>query len=141
MALSLNPNSLKSFKFPGYRLATRRFSSFHRFSIELRSTDCLGHSVTAICFFRHSSVALATDPPTTRVLAQFFGQTFIAPVPIHWPLNVAKLSCTLSNKIAQSIMLPPPCLQDGLQITVNGIRAATISRRVMITLTIKIVDD
>lgn len=97
LALSLNPNSLKSFRFPGYRLATRRFSSFHRFSIELRSTDCLGHSVTAICFFRHSFVALATGP-------------LIHPPPVFWLSFLAKPLQPLCPSIGLSMWQSCPVL-------------------------------
>ena len=47
-------------RFWGCRLATRSFSSLHRFSMGFRSGDWLGHSRTLICFFfSHSFVALA----------------------------------------------------------------------------------
>ena len=50
----------KYLKFRGCRLATRSFSSLHRFSMGFRSGDWLGHSRTLICFFlSHSFVALA----------------------------------------------------------------------------------
>ncbi len=50
----------KSLRFRGWRLATRTFSSLHRFSVGLRSGDWLGHSRTLMCFFlSHSFVALA----------------------------------------------------------------------------------
>ena len=50
----------KSLKLRGCRLATRSFSSLHRFSMGFRSGDWLGHSRTFICFFfSHSFVALA----------------------------------------------------------------------------------
>ncbi len=44
----------------GWRLATRTFSSLHRFSMGWRSGDWLDHSRTLMCFFlSHSFVALA----------------------------------------------------------------------------------
>ncbi len=50
----------KSLRFRGWRLATRTFSSLHRFSMGWRSGDCLGHSRTLMyCFLTHSFVALA----------------------------------------------------------------------------------
>ncbi len=50
----------KSLRFRGWRLATRTFSSLHRFSMGLRSGDYLGHSRTLMCFFlSHYFVALA----------------------------------------------------------------------------------
>ncbi len=50
----------KSLRFRGLRLATRTFSSLHRFSMGLRSGDWLGHSRTLMCFFlSHSFVTLA----------------------------------------------------------------------------------
>ena len=50
----------KSLRFWGCRLATRSFSSLHRFLMGFRSGDWLGHSRTLICFFlSHSFVALA----------------------------------------------------------------------------------
>ena len=50
----------KSLSYRGCRLATRSFTSLHRFSIGFRSGDWLGHSRTLICFFlSHSFVALA----------------------------------------------------------------------------------
>jgi len=53
-------SSPKSLMFRGWCLATRTFSSLHRFSMGLRSGDWLGHSRTLMCFFlSHSFVALA----------------------------------------------------------------------------------
>ncbi len=50
----------KSLRFRGWRLATRTFSSLHRFSMGLRSGDWLGHSRTLLCvFLSHSFFALA----------------------------------------------------------------------------------
>ena len=50
----------KSLSFRGCRLATRSFSSLHRFSMGFRSGDWLGHSRSLLCFFlSHSFVALA----------------------------------------------------------------------------------
>ena len=63
----------KSLRFRGCRLATRSFSSLHRFSMGFRSGDWLDHSRTLICLFlSHSFVALAIsfvmleDPSTTH---------------------------------------------------------------------------
>ncbi len=43
----------KTLWFQGWRLATRTFSSLHRFSMGLRSGDWLGHFRTLMCFLSH----------------------------------------------------------------------------------------
>ena len=49
----------KSLRFRGCRLATRSFSSLHRFSMGFRSEDWLEDSRTLICLFLCHSFALA----------------------------------------------------------------------------------
>ena len=71
----------KSLRFLGCRLATRSFSSLHRFSIGFKSGDWLGHSRTLICFFlSHSFV------PWPYV----FGHCHVGR-PIHDPFSVLSL--------------------------------------------------
>ncbi len=86
----------KSLRFPGWRLATRTFSSLHRFSMGWRSGDWLGHSRTLMCFLlSHSFVALAVC----------FGSLSC------WTTHP---SVPLAEKHPQSIMFPPPCLMVGM---------------------------
>ncbi len=110
----------KSLRFRGWRLATRTFSSLHRFSMWLRSGDWLGHSRTLMCFFlSHTFVALSC------VLGHCH-----AGIPIHdpfsmpWPwrymtpsiIPLMQSSCPvpLAEKHLYSIMFPPPCLTVGM---------------------------
>ena len=119
----------KSLRFRGCRLATRSFSSLHRYSMGFRSGDWLGHSRTLICFFlSHSFVALAVcfgslscwkihprpifsaltegrrlSPKIFRYMAPF-----ILPS-IRWSHPVP-----LAEKHPQSIRFPPPCFTVGM---------------------------
>ena len=101
----------KSFRFQSCRLATRSFSSLHRFLMGFRSGDWLGHSRTLMCFFlSHSFVALAVcfgslscwkTHPWTHLQCSHWGKEVVAqnfPVhgPIHPPLDTVKSSCPLS---------------------------------------------
>ncbi len=99
-----------SLKFRGWRLATRTFSSLHRFSMGFRSGDWLGHSWTLMCFFlSHSFVALAvcfeslscwkTHPwPIFNALAGFNALALMVHGPVHRPFDAVQLSCPLSRK-------------------------------------------
>ncbi len=100
----------KSLRFRGWCLATRTFSSLHRFSMGLRSGDWLGHSRTLMCFFlSHAFVALAvsfgslscwnTHPrPIFNALAGFNALALTVHGPINRPFDVVQLSCPLSRK-------------------------------------------
>ena len=119
----------KFLRFQGCHLATRSFSSLHRFSMGFRSGDWLGHSRTLICFFlSHSFVALAlyfgslscwkTHPwPIFSALTEGrrlspkisqYMAPFILPS-IWWSLPVP-----LAEKHDQSIRFPPPCFTVGM---------------------------
>ena len=115
----------KSLRFRGCHLATRSFSSLHRFLMGFRSGDWLGHSRTLICFFlSHSVVALAvcfgslscwkTHPRPIFSALTFFTPNFPVHGPIHPSLNTGKLSCPLAEKHPQSIRFPPPCFTVGM---------------------------
>ncbi len=98
--------------FRGWPLATRTFSSLHRFSMGLRSGDWLGHSRTLMRFFlSHSFVALAvcfgslscwnTHPrPIFNALAGFNALALMVHGPVHRPFDAVQLSCPLSRKTA-----------------------------------------
>ncbi len=91
----------KSLRFRGWRLATRTFSSLHRFSMGLRFGDWLGHSRTLMCFFlSHTFVALScvlghchTGIPTHDP----FSMLWLASMPWPWrymtPPIVSLSSC------------------------------------------------
>ena len=116
----------KSLRFKGCHLATRSFSSLHRFSMGFRSGDWLGHSRTLICLFlSHSFVALAvcfgslsfwkTHPRPiltegSRLLPKIsrYMATFIFPL-IRWSRPVP-----LAEKGPQSIRFPLPCFTVGM---------------------------
>ncbi len=72
----------KSLRFRGLRLATRTFSSLHRFSMGLRSGDWLGHSRTLMCFFLSHSLL-----PWPCVLGHCH-----AGIPIHDPFSMPWLA-------------------------------------------------
>ncbi len=110
----------KSLRFGGWRLATRTFSSLHRFSMGLRSGDWLGHSRTLMCFFlSHSFVALAVcfgslSCWNTHQRPIFNALALTVHGPVHRPFDAVQLSCPLNRKTPQSIMFPPPCLTVGM---------------------------
>ena len=107
----------KFLHFRGCRLATRSFSSLHRFSMGFRSGDWLGYSRTLVCFFlSHPFVALAIffwvivmleDPSTTHFQCSYWGMEVVAqnlPVhgPIHPPLDTVKSSWETPPKLKVS---------------------------------------
>ncbi len=97
---------LQVIRFRGWRLATRTFSSLHRFSMGLRSGDWLGHSRTLMCFFLSDSfVVLAlcfgslsrwnTHPrPIFNTLLVFNALA----LRVHRPFDAVQLSCSFSRK-------------------------------------------
>lgn len=98
---------LKSFWFLRWLLATQSFSSLHRFSIRLKSEDCLGYSMTLMCVFGHSFVALAVFCVTVMLEDPFMihlqcsgwrKEIVIQDFTVHGPS--LKSSCTLSRKTA-----------------------------------------
>ncbi len=107
-------------RFRGWRLATRTFSSLHRFPIGFRSGDWLGHSRTLMCFFlSHSFVALAVCFGSfswcwnTHPQPIFNALALTVHSPIHLPFDAVQLSCPLSRKTEkpenpQSIMQKSP---------------------------------
>ena len=103
----------KSLRFRGCRLATRSFSSLHRFSMGFRSGDWLGNYRTLICLFlSHSFVALAVcfgslscwkrpiHNPFSVLSLREGGccPKFLVYGPIHPPLDKVKSSCPLSRE-------------------------------------------
>ncbi len=100
----------KSLRFRGWPLATRTFSSLHRFSMGLRSGDWLGHSRTLMCFFlSHSFVSLVVCfgslscwnthlRPIFNALAGFNDLALTVHDPVHRPFDAVQLSCPLSRK-------------------------------------------
>ncbi len=100
----------KLLRFRGWCLATRTFSSLHRFSMGLMSGDWLGHSRTLMCFFlSHSFVVLAvcfgslscwnTHPRLIfNALAGFNALALTVHVPVHRPFDAVQLFCPLSRK-------------------------------------------
>ncbi len=94
----------KSLRFRGWRLATRTFSSLHRFSMGWRSGDWLGHSRTLMCFFlSHSFVALAVcfgslSSWNTHPRPIFNALALTVHGPVHRPFDAVQLSCPLSRK-------------------------------------------
>ncbi len=110
------------------RLATRTFSSLHRFSMGLRSGDWLGHSRTFICLFlSHSFVSLAVcfgslSWWSKTLIHDPFSMPWLASMPWPWcylappivPLMWCSCPVPLAEKHPQSIMFPPPCLTVGI---------------------------
>ncbi len=97
----------KSLRFRGWRLATRTFSSLHRFSMGLRSGDWLGHSRTLMCFFwSHSFVALAvcfgslSCWNTHPRLEPCTGLKF-RPIARPWPETLRHLARPVSNSLSE----------------------------------------
>ena len=99
----------KSLRFRGCRLATRSFSSLHRFSMGFRSGDWLGHSRIInmllfepfLCFswlyvLGHCHVGRPILRPIFSALTEVIAQNFPVHGPIHPPLNTVKSSCPLS---------------------------------------------
>ncbi len=85
-------------------MATRTFSSLHRFFMGLRSGDWLGHSRILMCFFlSHSFVALAMcfgslSCWNTHPRPIFNALALTVHGPVHRPFDAVQLSCPLSRK-------------------------------------------
>ncbi len=115
----------KSLMFWGWSLATRTFSSLHRYSTVLRFGDWLGHSRTLMCFFlSHSFVYFAvcfrslscwnTHPqPIFNTLGGFNALALMLHDPIHRHFDALSVSCPLSRKTPPNLMFPPPYLTVG----------------------------
>ncbi len=90
--------SSRAVMFWGCRWATRTFNSLQRFSMGLRSGDCLGHSRTLKCFLRsHSFVApggvfgiivMLKDPATFHLQCPcWWKEVFTQNLTIHGPIH------------------------------------------------------
>ena len=114
----------KSLRFQGCRLATRSFSSLHRFLMGFRSGDWLGHSRTFICFIlSHSFVALAVYfgslscwkthlQPIFSALTE--GRRLSPKISRWYILPSIRCPVPLAEKHPQSIRFPPPCFTVGM---------------------------
>ncbi len=115
--------------FWGCRWATRTFNSLQRFSMGLRSGDCLGHSRTLKCFLRsHSFVARAVclgslscwkTQPRFIFNALADGRRFSLKISRYMApfiLSFTQISRPgpFAEKQPQSMMFPPPYFTVGM---------------------------